>query len=93
MDFISVRDFRTSPKNVWDKLHTKQELIITNNGKPSALMILIDESSFDETLNSIRQARAIRAVNRMQMASVKAGTDKMSLEEINAEIAAAREEK
>jgi len=93
MDFISVRDLRTSPKSVWEKLDDKKEVVITNNGKPSALMISVSESDLDEVLSSVRQASAIRAVNRMQVSSVKSELNKMSLDEINTEISAARGDK
>ena len=47
MNFYSVRDLRTESKNVWDNLSMGGEVVITNNGKPSALMIDIPEGSFD----------------------------------------------
>jgi prevent-host-death family protein len=90
MNFFTVRDLRTSPKTVWDTLEEKKEVIITNNGRPSAVMLPIGESDFDDVLITLRQAKAKRAVARMQQASLKAGLDKMTPEEINAEIAAAR---
>ena len=90
MNFFSVRDLRTTPKNVWDTLSEEKEVIITNNGKPSALMIPINEEDFEAVLSTIRQVNAMRAVNNMQMAAVRAGMDEMSLEDINAEIEAAR---
>ena len=92
MNFFTVRDLRTTPKNVWDTLNEEKEVVITNNGKPSALMIPINDTNFDDVLGVIRQASAMRAVTRMQMAAVKAGLDEMSLDDINAEIAAARRE-
>jgi antitoxin (DNA-binding transcriptional repressor) of toxin-antitoxin stability system len=77
---------------VWEKLDAEREVVITNNGKPFALMIPIDETNFDDVLASVRQANAMRSIARMQMAAAKAGLDKMALEEINAEIAAARQD-
>ena len=93
MNFFTVRDLRTSPKNVWDTLNKEKEVVITNNGKPSALMIPITDINFNDVLAAVRQVNAMRAVSRMQMASVKAGLDKMTLDEINAEISAVRAEK
>ena len=92
MNFYSVRDLRNTPKAIWDDLSKGTEVIITNNGRPSALMLDISNGDFEETMRAVRQARAIAAVKRMQKASVKAGLDKMSLDEINAEIALIREE-
>ena len=90
MNFFSVRDLRTTPKNVWDTLSEEKEVIITNNGKPSALMIPINEEDFETVLSTVRQINAMRVVNNMQMAAVRTGMDEMSLEDINAEIEAAR---
>jgi antitoxin (DNA-binding transcriptional repressor) of toxin-antitoxin stability system len=90
MEFFTVRDLRTSPKTVWNTLKEKEEVVLTNNGRPSAIMIPVGDSDFDDVLITLRQVKAKRAVARMQQASLKAGLDKMTLDEINAEIAAAR---
>ncbi|MDR0812343.1 MAG: hypothetical protein LBN23_08775 [Paludibacter sp.] len=93
MEFIAVRDLRTSPKSAWKKLENRNKAVITNNGKPIALMMGIDDSSLEETLATIQQAEAMRLINKIQMQSVKNGTDKMSMAEIDAEIAASRSER
>jgi len=90
MNFFTVRDLRTSPKNVWDTLAREKEVIITNNGKPSALMIPISGEDFDDVLATVRQVNAMRIVNRMRKRAAESGF--MSDAEINAEIKAAREE-
>ena len=93
MNFYSVRDLRTSTKSVWESLAGDGQVVITNNGKPSALMLDLTRDDFEETVRSVRQARAMRAINRMQEAAVKSGLNYMTLDEINAEIAAARKER
>jgi len=93
MKFITARDFRTSSANIWKTLPEEQELIITNNGKPIALLTPLSDKTLEDTLSSIRRARAINAVKLIQQQSVKNGTDKMPLEEINNEIKAARKKR
>lgn len=66
MKFYSVRDLRTESKKMWTDLHSGQEVVLTNNGKPSALMIDIPEGSFDEVVQAVRQARAMIALNNMR---------------------------
>ena len=88
MEFLSVRDFRTSPKEVWGTLAREGEIVITNNGKPTAIMINVDGSSLEEKLATIRQAEAMRLFNNMRANA--AGQGFMSDERIEAEIAAAR---
>jgi len=89
MQFHTVRDLRTSPKAVWESLG-KGEVIITNNGRPSALMLDISKVDFEETLMLLRQTRAIMAVRSMRETAVAAGY--MTDAEINAEIDAVRKE-
>jgi hypothetical protein len=90
MDFLTVRDFRTSPRSTWRKLENHNKVVITNNGKPIALMLGVDGSSLEETLAAINQAEAMRLINKIHMQSVRNGTDKITMEEIDAEIAAVR---
>ena len=93
MKFITVRDFRTSSANIWKTLPEEQEMIITNNGKPVALLTPLSDKTMEDTVSSIRRARAINAVKLIQQQSVKNGTDKMTLEEINYEIKMARKKR
>ena len=44
-------------------------------------------------LTALRQARAMRAVAQMQARARETGADRMTLEEINAEIAAVRSQR
>ena len=88
MNFYSMRDLRTESKKVWEVLSEGREVVITNNGKPAALMVELTEDNFDDTLQAIRQAKAMIAFNSMRAHAAMAGY--MSEEEIVAEIAAAR---
>ena len=88
MDFFTVRDLRTTPKELWDTLAADGEAVITNNGKPTALIFNIADGSFEETLKAVRQAKASIAFNSMRAKAAERGY--MSEEEIEAEIMAAR---
>ena len=46
MNFYSVRELRSDSKAMWQNLAAGSEIVITNNGKPSALMIDIPEGGF-----------------------------------------------
>jgi len=91
MNFYTARDLRTMPKNIWDTLSADGEVIITNNGKPTALMLNISETNFDEVVKAVRQAKAMIAFNSMRAKAATQGY--MSDEEIDAEIAAYHIEK
>ena len=88
MVFYSVRDLRTEPKKMWEKLSEGEDVVITNNGKPSALMIDIPEDGFEEVVRAVRQARAMIAFNSMRTKAQQIGS--LSDEEIDAVIAEVR---
>lgn len=88
MNFYSVRDLRTDSKSMWADLTSGDEIVLTNNGKPSALIIDIPEGSFDEIVQAVRQAKAMIALNNMRRRAAKEGF--MSDDEIEAAIADAR---
>jgi len=83
MRFVTVRDFRTSPSNIWRNLPSERELIITNNGKPIALLTPLNDETLEDTVSAVRKAKAINAVKKMQEISVSLGNEKMTLKEIN----------
>ena len=91
MYFYSVRDLRTTPKSMWDNLAADGEVVITNNGKPTAVLFDIADGSLEETIKAVRQAKAVIAFNSMRAKAAAQGF--MTDEEIEAEIAAARKEK
>ncbi len=90
MKFVTVRDLRLKPRQVWERLDRDKEMIITSNGKPVALLTRITEEDFEQTLVGLRRARALMAIEQMQRASLAARTDRMSDSKIAAEIRAAR---
>ena len=93
MQFYSVRDLNTTSKEVWQSLAENGEVIITNNGKPAAIMIDVDGADLEETLAAVRQASAMRTVNRMRLFSQRRGNMSLSDDDIQAEIDAARRER
>jgi antitoxin (DNA-binding transcriptional repressor) of toxin-antitoxin stability system len=90
MRFYTARDLRTIPKNIWDSLRVSGEVVITNNGKPTALMLNISDDNFEEVSKAVRQAKAMIAFNRMR---AKAAAGFMTDDEIADEIASYRREK
>jgi len=90
MKFLSVRDLKAKSAKVWQELSVQREMVITNNGRPIALLSSINEDNLEQVLIAFRQARASNAVSMMQYESIQKGTDKISLDEINSEIEAVR---
>ena len=92
MKMVTVREFRANPSEALRASRPSEDVVLTNNGKPVALLWPVDEDNLEESLKMARRIRAERALHAIQMRSVRLGLDKMTMDEINAEIAAAREE-
>jgi antitoxin (DNA-binding transcriptional repressor) of toxin-antitoxin stability system len=86
MKFLSVRDLKTKSSQVWKELPGQKEMIVTSNGRPIALLSSINENNLEQILTAFRRARATSAVATIQYESIQKGTDKISMDEINAEI-------
>lgn len=93
MRFVAIRELRNRSAAVWKTLVEERDLVITSNGKPIALLSATSDDVLEESLSTVRRARAQAAVTAMQQASQKAGTDRMSPREIDAEITAARRDR
>ena len=91
MRFVSVRELRGNSAAIWKALAVEKDLVITSNGKPIAVLSATSEEMLEESLVAVRRARALAAVTAMQQASLKAGADRLSVKEIDAEIAAVRQ--
>jgi hypothetical protein len=90
MEFLSVRELTAAPKETWEKLRRDGEIAITNNGKPTAIMLDVTAQGFDETLALVRQAKTMRLLNSIWAEAAERGP--LSDGEIEAEIQAARAE-
>ena len=93
MKFISVRDLRSKSAQVWKQLPEEREMIITSNGRPIAIIAATKDSDLEESLSAFRQARAVEAVASLQRRSVEMGNDKITMDEIDAEIKAVRKKR
>ena len=93
MKFISVRDLRSKSAQVWKELPEEREMIITSNGRPIAIIVATKDSDLEESLSAFRQARAVEAVASLQRRSVEKGNNKITMDEIDAEIKAVRKKR
>lgn len=93
MDFVTVRELRAESAKVWEKLEAGKEIVITRNGKPFALLVHTEPEQLEQTLRAVRAEHFAATVRKMQQHAVSRGLDKMTMKEINAEIALARKER
>jgi len=90
MKFLSVRDLRGKSAQIWRDLPNEHEMVITSNGRPVAVLASVDEGNVEQSLAAWRQVRAMQAIASIQKTSMQQGTDRISIEEIDAEIRQAR---
>ncbi|MBM4368326.1 MAG: type II toxin-antitoxin system Phd/YefM family antitoxin [Deltaproteobacteria bacterium] len=92
MRFVSIRDIRNTPATVWEALGT-DDLVLTSNGDPVALIVRVEKDSLDETVSMLRRARAQQALAAIRAGARREGTSALTSAEIDAEISAARAER
>jgi len=90
MNFLTKNELAAYPGSLLGKLSDYGEIAITDNGKPTALLLQIPDGLFNETLKAVRRVKAIKSLNDI-WAKTKNITP-MTDDEIEAEIQAARAE-
>jgi antitoxin (DNA-binding transcriptional repressor) of toxin-antitoxin stability system len=90
MKFLSVRDLRSNSARIWRELPDEREMVVTSNGRPVALLTAVDQSNVEQSLKDWRRVRAIQAISDIQRESVLKGTDRLSMTDIDAEVARVR---
>lgn len=93
MRFLSVRELRSRGAEIWRELADEKDMVVTSNGKPVAILSAVSQDDLEETLSALRRARAVAAVEAMQSRSAATGGDRMTRDEIQSEIAAARKDR
>lgn len=91
MEFVTIRDLRLRPSEVWDKLRHQHDLVLTSNGRPVAVITDVRDDDVEETIIALRRARAQAALSRLRQAAAQ--RDSMTDADIEAEIAQARRDR
>ena len=92
MKFVTARELRLKPADVWSALQKEGDLVVTVNGRPKAILAGPGDG-VGKTLRALRQARAIAAVEEMRRISAEKGLDKLSMREIDQIIQKVRRDK
>jgi prevent-host-death family protein len=93
MKFISVRDFRIRPGDIWKQLKTNTDIVITSNGKPIAILNPVEGTNLENSMAALRRARALIALEELQKSAVSRGLDSLMGVDIEEEIKSARLER
>lgn len=93
MKFVTIRDFRNKTAAIRKALIAEHEIVLTANGRPIAVLADVDEDTFEEKLAALRRTRAYSVLDRIHARAKETGANKLTTEEIAAEIAKARRER
>ena len=92
MEFLSVREFTAYPRKTRETLKRSGKIVLTNNGKPSMLVFDITGQNFENIIDTLNRAEAMRILEEIQMQAIRGGINSMTMDEIDSEIAAHRRE-
>lgn len=93
MDYVTVRELRAESGKIWDRIEAGEEIVITRNGKPFALLLHTEPAGVEAALRAHRAARLGAVLDRIHAHVEAHGLNRITAKEIEAEIAAARKER
>ena len=67
MEFMTIRELSKSPKNTLTRLSKDGKAVLTNNGKPQALIIKIDGERFEQTLSLLQKLEFMQNLAEMRL--------------------------
>lgn len=90
MNLIAIADLK-QPRRLKERLREEQELLLTSDGRPVAIVLHVGAGDDPEVLlRSIRDARSRLALSSVRQTAARRGSSLIALAEINREVAAAR---
>ncbi len=90
MQFVTIRDLRNNSSKILNQLVPSEDLVLTSNGKPIAILSSVTEQNLEQIWKAFRQAKVLAALGHIQTASLLNGTSEISEDEIEKEIKAVR---
>jgi PHD/YefM family antitoxin component YafN of YafNO toxin-antitoxin module len=93
MKTLTIRDFRTRPRQAQKTLAEEREALLTSNGRPVALMLPVDVESLDEALEVLRRARALQALREIRREARQRRVARLGMKEIGSIINRSRKER
>lgn len=90
MDYVTVRELRSESGKVWKRIEAGEEIVVTRNGKPFALLLHTGPMEVEAALRAHRSARMGVVLERIQTHAQARGLSRLTADQIDAEIAAVR---
>ena len=91
MKFVSVRELRSKTAALRKDLEEEQEIVLTANGRPFAVVSRVEPDALEQELQAIRRARAAAAVARIRTAAKAKGLSRLTMADIDRLIAETRQ--
>ena len=88
--WIASREFSASPGRALAAVSRAGRVLVTANGKPKAIMIPTSEGTFASDLELLDRVDLARAIAAIRSESVANRTYRLSMREIDTEVAAVR---
>ena len=88
--WLASREFSAHPGRALAAVGRSGRVLVTANGKPKAIMIPTSEETYSSDLEMLDRVALTRAVEAIRADSVMNGTDALTIEQIDAEVASVR---
>lgn len=88
MKFCTTEEFGTLSPTLLSELAAGEEVVVTKNGRPVALMSGVEDGRLEEALRAVRRAKAVRSFQTLRQQAARQGF--FSPTEIDEEISAVR---
>ena len=90
MKFMTIKDLRTSTAAMRRNLEAEEEIVLTANGRPIALLTAVDPEHLEQELLASRKARARAALDRIRSRAQAAGTADLPMRAVTEVVGKAR---
>jgi antitoxin (DNA-binding transcriptional repressor) of toxin-antitoxin stability system len=91
--FVTIRDLRSKTAAIRKDLESENEIVVTANGRPFAVLTRVEPDTVEDEILAIRRARARIAVARVRAKARAAGLDRLTMDDVNALVSDARRER
>lgn len=93
MDYIAVNELKR-PRVVRERLASAEEMLLTSNGRPMAVLMYVgEEDDPEDVLTAAREARSRIALRRIRERARRTGAAALSPADIDDIVAATRRER
>jgi hypothetical protein len=93
MDYVAINELK-KPRVVRERLAAEEELLLTNNGRPVAVLLYVGEADDPEdVLMAARDARSRIALRRVRERARKTGAAKLTVKAIDSLVSTTRQER